>query len=167
MICWANRNGFYYVLDRATGQFLTGTAFVKINWVQGLTPEGKPIGETANPLSIGGRVTNPGVAGGTNWQPAAFDPMQELIFVPSVESQSVFTRTSSDKPTIGREGRFTGSGGSIVGSFTTVVRALDAVTGAKDGNIHLQKVPGLAACSLRRAASCFGASGGWMFALIR
>ena len=43
VICWPNRNGFYYVLDRVTGQFLVGTPFVEINWAQGLSPEGKPI----------------------------------------------------------------------------------------------------------------------------
>ena len=40
VICWPNRNGFYYVLDRVTGQFLVGTPFVEINWAQGLTSRG-------------------------------------------------------------------------------------------------------------------------------
>ena len=48
VICWPNRNGFYYVLDRVTGQFLTGTPFVEINWAQGLTSLGRPIPADAN-----------------------------------------------------------------------------------------------------------------------
>ena len=44
LLLQANRNGFYYVLDRVTGKFLHGTPFVrKLNWATGLTPEGRPI----------------------------------------------------------------------------------------------------------------------------
>ena len=43
VICWANRNGFYYVLDRVTGEFLTGVPFVEQNWADGLDPAGRPI----------------------------------------------------------------------------------------------------------------------------
>ena len=46
---WANRNGFYYVLDRVTVRFLTGRAFVKVNWAEGLDDSGRPI-ETPQPL---------------------------------------------------------------------------------------------------------------------
>ena len=43
VICWANRNGFYYVLDRVTGEFLTGVPFVEIDWATALTSAGRPI----------------------------------------------------------------------------------------------------------------------------
>jgi alcohol dehydrogenase (cytochrome c) len=43
VICWANRNGFYYVLDRTTGEFLLGTPFVKQTWTEGLDAKGRPI----------------------------------------------------------------------------------------------------------------------------
>ena len=42
VICWANRNGFYYVLDRATGKFLTGVPFVEQTWAKGLDSDGRP-----------------------------------------------------------------------------------------------------------------------------
>ena len=44
---WANRNGFFYVLDRVTGKFLQGTPFVKINWASGLDANGRPIADAA------------------------------------------------------------------------------------------------------------------------
>jgi glucose dehydrogenase len=40
---WANRNGLFYVLDRATGEFLLGKPFVKVNWMSGFDAKGKPI----------------------------------------------------------------------------------------------------------------------------
>ena len=40
---WANRNGFFYVLDRTNGRFLFGTPFVKVNWASGLDAKGRPI----------------------------------------------------------------------------------------------------------------------------
>ncbi len=134
VICWPNRNGFYYVLDRVTGQFLTGTPFVEINWAQGLTSRGTPIPANSGTLTAGGRITKPGVIGGVNWQPSAFDPARGLIFVQAIEGQSVFTKSAGR---IGRgisrggKGIFAGSGGSMVGPVTKVVRALDAATGTK------------------------------------
>ena len=43
LMMWANRNGYFYVLDRVTGEFLTGTPFVKVNWSSGLEETGRPI----------------------------------------------------------------------------------------------------------------------------
>ena len=48
VMLWANRNGFYYVLDRATGRFLTGLPFVEVNWAEGLDDSGRPV-ETPQP----------------------------------------------------------------------------------------------------------------------
>ena len=44
---WANRNGYFYVLDRVTGEFLSGTPFVKVNWASGLDAKGRPIADAA------------------------------------------------------------------------------------------------------------------------
>lgn len=131
VICWPNRNGFYYVLDRITGQFLRGTPFVDINWARGLTLYGRPIFTSGNTVSRGGTVTKPSVGGGINWQPAAFNPKSALIFVHAMEGESVFTKPAPGRLVRGENGWFTGSGGSIVGSLSDVVRALDAATGAK------------------------------------
>ena len=67
---WANRNGFFYVLDRATGTFLRGTPFVKVNWASGLDANGRPI-QTPQPP---GAPTWPGNQGGTNWYSPSFSP---------------------------------------------------------------------------------------------
>lgn len=88
----ANRNGFFYVLDRRTGQFLLAKPFVKQNWAQGISETGRPIvREEARP-SHTGTVVWPAVVGGTNWWPPSFDPQRSLLFVPVDESASLYFR---------------------------------------------------------------------------
>jgi alcohol dehydrogenase (cytochrome c) len=91
-ICWPNRNGFYYVLDRVTGEFLVGAPFVEVTWAKGLSSSGRPILSNVARVSAEGRRISPGVDGGTNWQNPAFDPRRETIFVPATEGSSVFTK---------------------------------------------------------------------------
>ena len=87
VMLWANRNGFYYVLDRATGRFLDGVPFVSVNWAEGLDDSGRPI-ETPQPP---GAPTYPGVQGGTNWFSPSFSPRTELFYIPTWEDYgSVF-----------------------------------------------------------------------------
>ena len=57
VMLWANRNGFFYVLDRATGRFLLGTPFVKVNWASGLDAKGRPIQTPQPPGSRRGPAT--------------------------------------------------------------------------------------------------------------
>ena len=87
VMLWANRNGFYYVLDRATGRFLTGLPFVSLNWAEGLDDSGRPV-ETPQPP---GEPTYPGLLGATNWYSPAYSPRTELFYVPAWEGYaSVF-----------------------------------------------------------------------------
>jgi alcohol dehydrogenase (cytochrome c) len=66
VMLWANRNGFVYVLDRVTGEFLLGKAFVKQNWNLGFD-NGRPVRDPkAKPTPEGTRI-EPGTQGGTNW----------------------------------------------------------------------------------------------------
>ena len=81
VMLWANRNGFYYVLDRATGRFLSGRPFVTVNWAEGLDDSGRPI-ETPQPP---GAPTYPGIAGGTNWYSPSYSPRTELFYIPAWE----------------------------------------------------------------------------------
>jgi alcohol dehydrogenase (cytochrome c) len=129
-ICVANRNGFYYVLDRATGEFLLGAPFVEENWAKGLDSTGRPIVTWQADLTSSGRLTKPGSGGGINWENSAFDEKQGLIFVPATEGASIFTK--SPKPGRGNLGFYPGSSGTA-GDYdqVSVVRALDASTGIK------------------------------------
>jgi alcohol dehydrogenase (cytochrome c) len=78
---WANRNGFYYVLDRRTGRFLLGQPFVKVNWASRLDEKGRPI-QTPQPVGV---PTWPGIQGGTNWYSPSYSPRAGLFFVTTWE----------------------------------------------------------------------------------
>jgi alcohol dehydrogenase (cytochrome c) len=80
----ANRNGFFYVLDRVTGKFLLGKPFIKVNWASGLDEKGRPVQTPQAP----GEPTYPGQQGGTNWWSPAYSPRTGLFYVGAWENVS-------------------------------------------------------------------------------
>ena len=129
-ILWPNRNGFYYVLDRVTGEYLVGVPFVETDWATALTPTGRPILTDAAKVTTAGRRTKPGIDGGVNWQNPSFDQGRGTIFVPAVESSSVYTKTPPDVVIGKRAGLYVGSGVSSEPGINEVV-ALDGATGQR------------------------------------
>lgn len=166
VICWANRNGFYYVLDRITGEFLAGVPFVEQNWAKGLDSTGRPILAGAADFSTAGQITRPGLAGGTNFQNAAIDPRKDLVFVPATEGVSVFTK--SLRAVRGDKGLFTGSAGADITPPIPVVRALEASTGTKKWEYFSPPTNGTyyyGGLLATGGGLVFGASGGAVFAV--
>jgi alcohol dehydrogenase (cytochrome c) len=96
---WGNRNGFFYVLDRATGQFLLGRPFVKVNWASGLDANGKPI-QLPQPAD---QPTWPGDHGGTNWYSPSFSPHTRLFYLSAWEHY--LSLTAAGTPTDYKAGR--------------------------------------------------------------
>lgn len=167
VLCVPDRNGFYYVLDRTTGEFLVGVPFVEQNWAQGLDSAGRPILTTHAEVTSAGRLTKPGSGGGINWQNAAFDEKSGLIFVPATEGASVFTK--SPKPRRGNQGFYPGSSGTA-GEYdqVSVVRALDAETGARKWEHFAPpggKELGYSGLLATGGHLVFGQSGGFAFAM--
>jgi alcohol dehydrogenase (cytochrome c) len=80
-LMWANRNGFFYVLNRESGAFLAGAPFVKVNWASGLDAQGRPIQTPQDP----GQPTWPGNQGGTNWYSPSFSPRTGLFYLSAWE----------------------------------------------------------------------------------
>jgi alcohol dehydrogenase (cytochrome c) len=78
---WANRNGFFYVLDRTNGEFLSGHPFVKVTWASGLDDSGRPMMTPQPP----GTPVYPGVQGGTNWYSPSYSPRTGLFYVSAWE----------------------------------------------------------------------------------
>lgn len=108
VMLWANRNGFFYVLDRATGQFLSGTPFVKVTWASGLDKNGRPIQTPAGP----GEPTWPGNQGGTNWYPPAYSPRTGLFYFSAWENYATIYRREEVEYQPGRN--FAGGGGAVL-----------------------------------------------------
>ena len=82
LMLWGNRNGFFYVLDRENGRFLSGSPFVDVNWASGLDDSGRPVLTPQPP----GETTLPGVQGGTNWYSPSYSPGTGLFYVSAWES---------------------------------------------------------------------------------
>jgi alcohol dehydrogenase (cytochrome c) len=129
VICWANRNGFYYVLDRTNGQFLRGVPFVEVTWASGLDDAGRPILTEAANVTPAGVLAKPWVGGGTNWLPPSYDPRTQTFLVHSTESASVYTKSPIEQVSRGQSGLYVGSGSSAAEPPVNVVKALDAATG--------------------------------------
>jgi alcohol dehydrogenase (cytochrome c) len=84
VMLWANRNGVMYVLDRATGEFLKGKPYVKVNWMDGFDAKGRP--NRVKFPTKDGTLIYPHVHGGTNWAPPSFSPKTNLFYVASWEN---------------------------------------------------------------------------------
>jgi alcohol dehydrogenase (cytochrome c) len=88
LMLWANRNGFFYVLDRTDGKFVRGAPFVRVNWASALDANGRPI-----PTPRGTEaVTYPGVQGGTNWYSPSYSPSTGLFYVTAWENYGTVFR---------------------------------------------------------------------------
>jgi alcohol dehydrogenase (cytochrome c) len=104
LLLFANRNGFFYVLDRATGKFLSGKPFAKVTWATGLDETGRPRFTTPK----AGEATYPGVQGATNWYSPSFSPRTGLFYLSAwIDYASVFYA----EHTVYREGQGFWGGG--------------------------------------------------------
>lgn len=136
----ADRNGFFYVLNRENGEFIRGFPFVdKINWAKGLDENGRPIFNDANrpgnpANSEDGKkgetvVAAPSFLGGKNWQPMAYSKDTGLFYVPSNEWEMDIW----NEPTAYKKGAaYLGAGftiSSIEEDYIGVLRAIDPKTG--------------------------------------
>jgi alcohol dehydrogenase (cytochrome c) len=83
LMLWANRNGFYYILDRTNGKFLRATAFVKQTWNAGFDENGRPVVAPNAVPTPEGNVVYPGVQGGTNWYSPSYSPRTGLFYIPA------------------------------------------------------------------------------------
>ena len=94
LLLQANRNGFYYVLDRTTGEFLLGKPFVKkLTWASGIDKNGRPQLVEGNKPTRTGTVTCPAVRGATNWYSTAFNPNTRLFYVMAVEDCNIYQQS--------------------------------------------------------------------------
>jgi alcohol dehydrogenase (cytochrome c) len=129
LLLHANRNGFFYVLDRTTGALLQAKPFVKkLTWARAIGADGRPVLNPDQAPTADGRTVCPAVEGATNWFSTAFSPSTGLYYVQALEKCTVYARV----PETWRAGE------SFYGGTTRrasepgqkVLRAIDVKTGA-------------------------------------
>ena len=108
LMFWANRNGYFYVLDRSDGEYLLGNPFVRVNWSSGLDANGRPI-PTPQP---DGMPTWPGNQGGTNWYPPSWSPRTELFYFSAWEDYATIYEPEESEYVPGRA--FLGGGFDVL-----------------------------------------------------
>ncbi len=97
VMLWANRNGFYYVLDRTSGKFLTGKPFSTVTWAKGLDETGRPMRVNGMEPTENGQRVYPGVQGATNWYSPSYSPRTGLFYIPAWDQySSVFVKVPTD-----------------------------------------------------------------------
>ena len=94
LLVQANRNGFFYVLDRTNGKFLSGAPYVRqVTWATGLAADGRPQRVAdMEPTSEGRRVC-PSLDGASNWYSTSFNPVTGFYYVQTNDKCGIFTRT--------------------------------------------------------------------------
>jgi quinohemoprotein ethanol dehydrogenase len=90
VIMQAPKDGFFYILDRATGQFISGTPFVQVNWAKGFDEKGRPM---VNPEAFYGKdpiTIYPTAGGAHNWAPMSYNPATGLVYIPTTYGNWTF-----------------------------------------------------------------------------
>ncbi|HMD49509.1 MAG TPA: PQQ-dependent dehydrogenase, methanol/ethanol family [Bryobacteraceae bacterium] len=97
VMLWGNRNGFFYVLDRTSGQYLLGKPFAKVTWTTGLDERGRPMRQAnMEPTAEGTRIY-PGNLGATNWYSPSYSPETGLFYLSVWDNySSVYGKSESE-----------------------------------------------------------------------
>ncbi len=124
MLALAARNGYFFVLDRATGKNLLSTPYVKVNWAKGVDKNGSPIPDPAKMPQLDGSLVSPNQGGATNWPPPTFSPQTGLFYVNASRAYSVYYVFDPDANPMGWGG--IDEGGA---TLETMIEAIDYRTG--------------------------------------
>ena len=129
VMMWANRNAFYYTLDRETGEFLVGKPYALQTWAEGLDENGRPIRVPNMEPSVEGKLVSPTIGGGTNWWSPTFSPRTGLYYVNAFDGEQIYFIREEEYV----EGeQYTGGGGESAGpieNYHSAIRAIDPASG--------------------------------------
>lgn len=141
LVALANRNAFYYVLDRDTGKFITGVPFAKQTWAKGLDKNGRPIENPDIQPTPEGNLVYPSLTGGVNWTSPCYSPLTGLFYVNARDAGAWYIQGEPKMApgnSVGVVGGGGGGGRFMVGDQdVTSIRALDAVTGKRVWNFQM------------------------------
>jgi alcohol dehydrogenase (cytochrome c) len=128
----ANRNGFYYTIDRTNGRLIVGKPFVQTTWAKEVGNDGRPILLPGYIPDEKGQMTCPDITGGTNFWPPAYDPNTKLFYV---NAREVCATYYAWKPEFTQGDRFTGGAAQRARDKNNpaygALRAIDPATGER------------------------------------
>src|SRR5579863_2823113 len=97
LLLQANRNGFFYILDRTNGKLLLAKPFLKkLNWAKGIDAKGRPILNDLKENAQGETYVCPGFQGGTNWFSTSFNPATGLYYFQALERCNLFSKRTME-----------------------------------------------------------------------
>lgn len=164
LMLFANRNAFYYVLDRENGEFLLARPFAHQTWAEGIDPKGRPIRKPGIDPSPEGTLVYPGVQGATNWYSPSYSPVTGFLYLSVWEYASIYYLGEAE---YSPGNRFIGSAPQGVPDDPGwgAVRALDARTGELRWEYRLHTKPQAGILSTATNLVFGGSDEGYFFAL--
>ena len=136
LILWGNRNAFYYVLDRETGEFLHANAFAKQTWAEKIDENGRPIRIPGKLPSVEGVLVYPDIGGAANWFSPSYSPQTGLFYLMAFDGGTTYYL--GEEPEYIQGLPYLGGGGAlnefeefVNPEYVSAVRALDATTGER------------------------------------
>jgi alcohol dehydrogenase (cytochrome c) len=133
IVAQADRNAFYYVLDRETGEFITGQAYAKQTWAKGLDAKGRPIEMPNIDPTTQGNLIYPSITGTVNWTSPSYSPLTGLFYVNTREMGAYYFKGHPEMDPHNPLDVGGGGGQKLVNGDAayTAVRALEGTTGAR------------------------------------
>ena len=165
LMLWPNRNAFFYVLDRQSGEFLRATPFGKQTWAERIGEDGRPIRVPNMFPSVEGTLVSPPIQGAANWWSPSFSPRTQLLYVMAYDSEEIYF-ISEDEYVPGES--FVGGGGQKrypPDKYYSAVRAIVPQTGEVQWEYPVQ--PRSTSGVLTTASDLLfgGTVGGYFFAI--
>ena len=166
LMLWPNRNAFFYVLDRETGEFLLGKPYAKQTWAKDELDEwGHPVRIPGTFPSVEGTIVSPSIGGGSNWWSPSYSPRTDLLYVNAYDGETkYFIR---DEEYVAGE-RFTGGGGETplpADKYVSAIRAISPQTGDMEWEYPIQPRSSAGVLSTAGDLVFSGTVDGFFFAL--
>ena len=170
LLVWANRNAFYYVLDRETGEFLRATAFAKQTWAKSINAQGRPIRVPGRLPTKEGNLVYPDIGGAANWWSPTFSPQTGLFYQMAFDGASTYylgedPEYVKGKPYLGGFGSVNEFDEFVKTNYVSAVRALDPTTGKRVWQYEVQAKSTSGLISTAGNLVFGGSKGGNFFAL--
>ncbi|MCH2254116.1 MAG: PQQ-dependent dehydrogenase, methanol/ethanol family [Vicinamibacterales bacterium] len=131
LMYWANRNAFFYVLDRETGEFLSAFEYAEQTWAERIDAQGRPVRVPGMEPSREGRFVAPEVGGASNWWSPSYSPETELFYTMAYDGGAIYYSADAEyepgKLFVG--GSYTRA--KPVDEYHSAIRAIDPTTGAR------------------------------------